>query len=393
MMKSSTILIAADTYYPTINGASRFIYGLAHGLAERGHDVHIVCPDTTGEGQRVEHEGNVTLHRIWSVPSMLYGDFRVVIPGTASKQIKRIVDEIKPSVIHIQCHFSVGRAAAAIAKKEHIRLIGTNHTMPENILAHVPFLIGPSRNWVAGASWKDCGRIFKKCDVATAPTPRAANFLEKEGRVPTVWPISCGIDTSHYDAKEGEIIPKHEGKQILFVGRLDQEKNLDILIKAMQYIPSEDHAHLKIVGHGLEEEPLKKLVEELNLEDKVFFTGKISDEELRLAYLEADVFAMPGTAELQSLATLEAMCADNPIVAADAMALPHLIKKGKNGYLFEPNNIHDLAKKLHRVLSASDEERLAMGKVSKSMTYKHSLDATLDKFEKLYAGANSPEKS
>ena len=51
---------------------------------------------------------------------------------------------------------------------------------------------------------------------------------------------------------------------------------------------------------------------------------------------------MPSIAELQSIATMEAMASALPIVAANAMALPHLVHDGENGYLFEPGNIDDL---------------------------------------------------
>ncbi len=60
---------------------------------------------------------------------------------------------------------------------------------------------------------------------------------------------------------------------------------------------------------------------------------------------------MPGTAELQSLVTLEAMSASTPVLLADAMALPHLVRDGENGYLFTPNDSDDLAAKMVRVLS------------------------------------------
>ena len=54
------------------------------------------------------------------------------------------------------------------------------------------------------------------------------------------------------------------------------------------------------------------------------------------------VFAMPSIAELQSIATMEAMASGLPVVAANAMALPHLVHDGENGYLFEPGDIDGL---------------------------------------------------
>lgn len=66
-------------------------------------------------------------------------------------------------------------------------------------------------------------------------------------------------------------------------------------------------------------------------------TGYVDESYLRNALTRATVFAMPSIAELQSISTMEAMASGLPIVAADAMALPHLVHDGENGYLFEPD--------------------------------------------------------
>ena len=102
-------------------------------------------------------------------------------------------------------------------------------------------------------------------------------------------------------------------------------------------------------------------MERLGLRDRVKFLGLASDEDLREAYIKADMFCMPGTAELQSLVTLEAMSASTPVLLADAMALPHLVRDGENGYLFTPNDSADLAAKMTRILRLPAEERKAMG--------------------------------
>ncbi|MCY1251238.1 D-inositol-3-phosphate glycosyltransferase [compost metagenome] len=101
---------------------------------------------------------------------------------------------------------------------------------------------------------------------------------------------------------------------------------------------------------------------------------------------------MPGTAELQSLVTLEAMSASTPVLLADAMALPHLVRDGENGYLFTPNDSDDLAAKITRVLQLPAEELAAMGKASRCMVEPHSIQGTLQTFEDLYRGATYDDK-
>ena len=93
---------------------------------------------------------------------------------------------------------------------------------------------------------------------------------------------------------------------------------------------------------------------------------------------------MPGTAELQSLVTLEAMSASTPVLLANAMALPHLVEQGRNGYLFEPGNSTEVAGRITEILGLPEAERRKMGQHSRDMVDSHSLEGTLATFEKLY---------
>jgi glycosyltransferase involved in cell wall biosynthesis len=107
---------------------------------------------------------------------------------------------------------------------------------------------------------------------------------------------------------------------------------------------------------------------------------------LRAALTNSTVFAMPSIAELQSIATMEAMASGLPIVAANAMALPHLVHEGENGYLFDPGNSQDLADKLSRVLRLPDAELRHMKQASLRYIAAHDIQRTLSIFESLYRG-------
>ncbi len=163
----------------------------------------------------------------------------------------------------------------------------------------------------------------------------------------------------------------------MFAGRLAEEKHVDVLIRAIGKTPPELNVHLEIVGGGEVRPALEALVQQLGLGNRVKFLGLATDEDLRKAYILADLFCMPGTAELQSLVTLEAMSASTPVVLADAMALPHLVRDGENGYLFTPNDSDDLAKKITQILELPADQRAAMGQASRQDggTAQHRRDA------------------
>ena len=383
--KPLTILIACDTYPPHLNGAAQFGYRLARGLNGRGHDVHVLAPNDVDGGSRSDLDGDWPVHRLRShgVPTHEY--WRICLPWEIKKEISLLFDRVQPDVVHIQCHYMVGEYTLYEAEKRGIRVIATNHFMPANLDPFLPF---PRwfKDIVAKNSWKDMGKVMGRAAVVTTPTPLAAKAMHDHAFLPDVLPLSNGIDASVYELQPGETIEPHEHPTVLFVGRLAEEKHVDVLIDAVAKVPAHLNVRADIIGGGEVKSSLQAQVKRLGLEGRVVFHGLVSDADLRRAYQRADVFVMPGTAELQSLVTLEAMSASTPVLLADAMALPHLVDPGRNGYLFEPGNSDELSDRLTSILELDSAERAAMGAHSRSMVERHSLDATLSTFEDLYYG-------
>jgi 1,2-diacylglycerol 3-alpha-glucosyltransferase len=386
-----TILIAADTYPPHVNGAAQFGYRLANGMTARGHDVHVLAcrPDKGKSFTEFRAEGTVHRIRSHSVPTHEY--FRITFPWEIKKEISLLFDRLKPDVVHIQSHYMIGEHVLYEAERRGVRIVATNHFMPENLNPFLPF---PQwfKDIVGRISWKDMGKVMGRADVVTTPTPLAAKAMHQHAFLRKVLPLSNGIDSAGYELREGEVIERHPYPTVLFAGRLAEEKHVNVLIDAVAKTPAELNVHVEIVGGGEVRAALEAQVARLGLEPRVKFLGLASDAELRKAYIKADLFCMPGTAELQSLVTLEAMSASTPVLLADAMALPHLVRDGENGYLFTPNDSDDLAAKITRVLELPAEDLATMGKASRCMVEPHSIQGTLQTFEDLYRGASYDDK-
>lgn len=382
--KPIRVLIAADTFAPDVNGAARFAERLAAGLVSRGHEVHIMAPAATRKrGSWVEiHEGQpMTVHRLQSWRWYPHDWLRFALPWLVRKDSRRILDMVQPDVVHFQSHINIGRGVTIEAEKRGIRIIGTNHLMPENMLQ---FSLIPKglQDRVIKALWRAAKRTFGRAEAVTTPTLRAAQFLEKYTGLVGVHAISCGINAANYSPNFG---PRSENR-ILFVGRVTGEKQIDVLLQAVVLLAPELKAQLEIVGGGDQKRNLEHLADTLGIRDRVTFTGYVTDEELRAAYSRATVFAMPSIAELQSIATMEAMASGLPIVGADAMALPHLVHDTKNGYLFKPGNAKDLADKLTAVLTAPADQLDALKRESLRLIGTHDISRTLNTFECLYRG-------
>ncbi len=385
-----TIVMACDTFSPDANGAARFAERLSAGLAARGHDVHVLTPSVGyfNGGTFVEEiEGQkLTVHRPPAVRWFPHDWLRFVWPWRSKHYARKVLDQVQPDVVHIQSHIVIGRGLAYIANERGIPVIATNHVMAENILDHttMPKFID---DLVLKFAWADAKRTFDMTRAITTPTRRAADFLEKTVEVEGVIPVSCGIDRTQYTP----VIAPREKNRIIFVGRLTAEKQVEVILKAMTKLDPALATTFDIVGGGDQRTQLEHLTAQLGLADRVTFHGRTSDEELRALLSRASLFVIASIAELQSIATMEAMASALPIVAADAVALPHLVHDGENGYLFEPGNVDELAARLTDVLTAEPAEYERMQRASLDGVAIHDINRTLDTFEALYRDEPLPE--
>lgn len=392
------ILIGCDTFAPDVNGAARFTERLAAGLVARGHRVFIVAPSQkyrrTPPRTEVIEGQPMTVYRLPAVRWLPHDWLRFVWPWRSKHYARRVLGAVQPDVVHIQSHIVIGRGLARIARQRRIPIVATNHVMAENILDFTvmpPFI----DRLVLKLAWDDAERTFKMARAVTTPTRRAADFLERTVDLKGVIPISCGIDRANYRPDP----EPRDRSRLLFVGRLTSEKRVDVTLRAIARIvdehrPAEGSAldlRFDIVGGGDQRKHLEHLVEKLGLQDRVTFHGRVDDAQLTDLYSRASVFVISSVAELQSIATLEAMASGLPVIAANAVALPHLVHDGENGYLFEPDNDHELAECIETVLTAPHEEWLRMQRASLDGVLVHDINRTLDTFEALYRGEPLPE--
>ncbi len=329
------------------------------------------------------------IYGIHSIPVIIYKEFRICVPGLVKRGVKKTFSEFRPDILHIQSHFFLCRETLKHAKQINLPVVGTNHFMPENLLhyLHLPLFFTKILQKLA---WMDFKRIFKYVDIVTTPTITAATLLKNIGLKKEIISISCGIDLTKFRPsidnlnrlKKKYHIP--EGKYILlYVGRLDKEKNIDLIIKGFFRSYATNNLHLVIAGKGAEEVKLKKMVRSLGLYNHVTFTGFVANEDLPSIYAMCDCFIIAGTAELQSIVTMEAMASGLPVIAVNSMALPELVHAGINGYLFEPEDEQGVANCINTMFQ--DKTLIKqMKKESIRIIKEHAIEKTIDKYEMIY---------
>jgi glycosyltransferase involved in cell wall biosynthesis len=166
-------------------------------------------------------------------------------------------------------------------------------------------------------------------------------------------------------------------KKIIFIGGLKKGKGIDYLIKAMPNILNKiPTASLDIVGDGSERYEFTKLVNDLKLKNKIKFLGWINNKNIKNIYKNADVVVIPSIyPESFCLIGPEAMSVGRPVIGSNVGGIPEWLDDGKTGFLVEPKNSEQIAKKVIELLSNKD----LLEQMSKN-AYKKAKNFNIDKY-------------
>ena len=154
--------------------------------------------------------------------------------------------------------------------------------------------------------------------------------------------VPCGVDLGKFrplDQKEArEQLGLNGEKVLLFVGRVEPLKGLDLLVEtAAQLEAGEEKVRMMVVGGGGPGEPetdrVRRLAEERQVDGMIEFVGRVDHDELPLYYNAADVCIVPSYYESFGLVALESMACGTPVVASRVGGLPTIVHHGHTGYL------------------------------------------------------------
>ena len=385
------ILFVSETYYPHLNGVYYFVARLGPLLQEKGHQVAVIAPSEKNELTKNSIDG-MDVYGMPSLPLLYYPKLRFTVPVLLQSRMRRLINDFKPDVIHIQDHFILSKAVVAVNKKMHIPIVGTNHFMPENLTAL--FKNKMAKKMIESFMWSRFAKVFNQASFVTTPTETGAQLIRPKLHK-NVIAISSGISLQEFNPfgstdliREKYALPNKP--VLLFVGRIDPEKHIDELLKAVAIALKIVDFCFVVVGKGVEKAALETLAEELRIKESVIFTGFVPNEELPFLYKLSHSFAIASTAELLSLATLQAIATGLPVVAVEAGALVELVQDKENGYLYKAGNINSLAQKISSIFEDEDSYR-AMSQKSLAVSRKHDINQTVASFEKLYASCFSKE--
>ncbi|MCP4711865.1 MAG: glycosyltransferase [Planctomycetes bacterium] len=184
------------------------------------------------------------------------------------------------------------------------------------------------------------------------------------------------------DLSEFGFTKKH--KTLIFVGRLDPVKNIDLILHALSQLASlqKQKLQLLIVGDGPQRPQLETLTKQLNLNDCVHFTGARRDVERLLK--AADLFLMPSKWEGFGLSAAEAMAAGLPVIASRTDGLIDVIDHNINGLLVSPNDLNELTQSIKSLLDNPQKMKI-LGLAAQKKAHQHySINTMIKNYAKFY---------
>lgn len=355
-------------------GVNTYLTEKARYLNEQ-HTKHrhtIIVPGAKNTTQTLFDSTVYSVHS----PRLIYDPHHRVM--THFRHIKQIIKAVQPDLIEVDCLYFLGHVAAA-ATEQRIPLIGFYHT-------HLPSLYTrPCARWLgqsaaqlmAFGAWAYvdyCMRPLDKILVASNDFyERLIRHTDKK-----VEQLPLGVNLHLFHPVSPATASAHRQQVILYVGRLSQEKDLEVLFEAFRILNHRGHYQLRLVGDG----PLRKKTERfVRSIAHASYSGMIPyGKRLAKLYAESDVLAMPSRNETFGLAVLEALASGVPVVAVKqggpaTLLPPHV------GALARPGDPQDFADKLSHVLAEKASVHHYRAYVEQHFSWEKTFARLLDIYE------------
>ena len=327
------ILIATDFYKNNLGGVTSSVFALCKGLHYYRHEVKVL---TMSSDTKSHHENDEYL--LGSLPAFYAPGMRFSL-RTYDPLIEELINW-RPDIIHVQSEGSALFMARKIQKECNIPLIMTAHTdyayfvfkqmKDDPLIKKFTALIGKI--------------IYAPAYKIIVPSSKALGFSFLKPYKDRLIVVSNGIELEKYqksltDSEKKELrktLGISENNKILCaITRLSKEKNIEELITYLpDLLKKTPDVTLMIVGEGPYRRHLQKLVERLDLQNNVVFTGQIPFEEI-WRYLDlSDVFVSASLFEVHSMSYLEALSQGLPLLCRNDEALKGVLEHKVNGYIY-----------------------------------------------------------
>jgi len=326
----------------------------AKNLVEMGHDLHILCRRPR---EKEEEEGRVTYHRVMSEEFPLK---RIVFTLDAIRQLRKLVDRENFDIIHDRGYLfgAVGTKVALEKRIPSVLQIDDDWVETEAMASRItstPFYKMSALAW--------CKSLMKKAKVMFSVSETLRRLVAKrwEADMERISVVPNGVELEIFRPNATPFGVRSElgledKKIVCFVGALGPWHGLENLIQSMPCV-LEDVPHAEFVLVGAMKEfgtsHMMKMAKEYGVSDKLHLLGRKRPEEIPRILVESDVAVAPYPARdfgFSPLKLFEYAACGVPIVCSDLPSTREIIEDGRNGLLVPPEDKHQLAEAITRIL-------------------------------------------
>jgi glycosyltransferase involved in cell wall biosynthesis len=341
--RSCGVTHVTSRYPPDLGGMERVVQELSEALAgQLGSQVEVTTGARRGHWGTF-HEGPLLVRRLRSFDALV----TPVIPGLAWELLRRP----RPRLFHVHvAHAGTPEVVALVAWLRGVPFIAHVHidASPTTWLGH---LLGTYQKFVLS-------KVLKRAAMVLVPTDSYRTLLLTKYRLDParVRVLSNGTNMAKREATEAPLPLLDACVRLVSVGRVAKEKNLPLLIDAVDaLVKNQDlDLQLEIVGDGPARDEVAQYIEDLGLGSRVHLVGRRGGDDLAASYDHADLFVMTSLSESFGTVLVEAMARGVPVIAPNISGVRDVVIDGETGLLID----HDVTSLCHAVVRIVDEPGL-----------------------------------
>lgn len=361
-----TIVYFIDSYYPVIDG----VVSVLDNYAKFMSDYYNVVVCTPKHKKKTYESDKYFVLGADSVYIKKQG-YDLGFPQLDSKFMKYI-SLLKIDLVHVNAPFNMGTFGLELAKKRHIPSITTFHSQFKQDFYKATKSAVLSK-FLANMIIKN----YDKSTLTITMNDFSAGIMKEYGLKRNdiqIVPNATNLEFKKFDSgRETEVLKKYgiETKQfnILFIGRFVKVKNVYLILDVLKELfkTNKDFQFI-FMGYGPEEEKMKKIISENNLENNIIFTGKVLDiDEKAIIIKNSDILFFPSVYDTDGIVKIESACYSVPTLCLENTGVSSGIKNNETGFV-EKNDVKLLAQRLNE-LSKNVDFVKKIGKNAKESLY------------------------
>jgi N-acetyl-alpha-D-glucosaminyl L-malate synthase BshA len=365
--------------YATIGGSGVVATELAHALAYRGHDIHLISAELPFRWRW--GTPGLTFERVDTPSYPLFNEPQYLLALTNT--LVKVSRRHKLDIIH--AHYAVPHATAAYLA--HDILASESERPPRTVTTlHGTdiTLVGsdPSFASVVAFSIESSDGVTAVSESLRRDTQTALGVRRDIEVIPNF--LECSEYHRLNDTSLRERLCAQEGCQaiVMHISNFRPVKRVGAVVEIFRRIREQVRARLVMVGDGPDRLAAERQAAACGLSDYVDFVGEQHDV---VAWLSAaDLFLLPSAQESFGLAALEAMSCEVPVIASRVGGLPEVIQDGVTGYICDPDDIEGMAQRGIELLR-NDALRQRIGRAARNdVARRFCTDIVVPRYEQFY---------